>query len=239
LSYFAAALARGRSGWTAEELDLDTVRDLGDVVDALCGVDPDADLWLLFVEFEDTSLVVLRADADDEPRVFASDPEVIDVSRLGAVLAGGLEPVEEIPVSMRRRPSAGGANDGLDADRGPGLDEGLESRGSGAGDISPLDPELEASVEAIAAASVAVAEPPDAGSAVGDDDGGFLTGSDDATAGVVATPLGDVDLLSDLGTPARRLVQLVAREGALPADVVTDVCRRAGCADALEELRDL
>jgi putative tRNA adenosine deaminase-associated protein len=51
-------------------------------------------------------------------------------------------------------------------------------------------------------------------------------------------PVGDPDLLGDLGTPAKDLLALCAHEGTLPADVMVELCSRAGCADALEELRE-
>ena len=54
----------------------------------------------------------------------------------------------------------------------------------------------------------------------------------------VAEPVGDAELLADLGTPGAELVDLCAEEGLLPADVLTTVCERAGCADVLEELRE-
>lgn len=62
-----------------------------------------------------------------------------------------------------------------------------------------------------------------------DDDDGIRPG---------AEPVGDTDLLADLGTPGPHLVELCAEEGLLPADVITVVCERAGCADLLEELRE-
>jgi putative tRNA adenosine deaminase-associated protein len=51
-------------------------------------------------------------------------------------------------------------------------------------------------------------------------------------------PLGEADLLSDLGTPAKELLALCAQEGTLPADVMVELSSRAGCAGALEELRE-
>ncbi|MBI1759531.1 MAG: tRNA adenosine deaminase-associated protein [Actinobacteria bacterium] len=50
-------------------------------------------------------------------------------------------------------------------------------------------------------------------------------------------PVGDLDLVGDLGTPARDLIALIEHEGILPADVINTVCERAGCLDALEGLR--
>ncbi len=54
----------------------------------------------------------------------------------------------------------------------------------------------------------------------------------------VAEPVGDSALLTDLGTPSDALLELCAEEGLLPADVMTEICERAGCADALEGLRE-
>jgi putative tRNA adenosine deaminase-associated protein len=51
-------------------------------------------------------------------------------------------------------------------------------------------------------------------------------------------PVGDPDLLADLGLPAKRLLELCAREGMLPADVTLAVCRRIGCGDEMDELRE-
>ncbi|MCW2725779.1 MAG: hypothetical protein JWN35_2700 [Frankiales bacterium] len=54
----------------------------------------------------------------------------------------------------------------------------------------------------------------------------------------VAEPVGDPDLLADLGTSRDQLLRLCAEEGLLPADVLTSICERAGCDDVLEELRE-
>lgn len=53
----------------------------------------------------------------------------------------------------------------------------------------------------------------------------------------VAEPLGDAGLLSDLGTSRRELLALVSSGRTLPADVISEVCERAGCLDELEALR--
>jgi putative tRNA adenosine deaminase-associated protein len=52
-----------------------------------------------------------------------------------------------------------------------------------------------------------------------------------------AHPVGDLDLLADLGTPGDVLIELCAEEGALPSDVVATLCERAGSIDVLDELR--
>ena len=52
-----------------------------------------------------------------------------------------------------------------------------------------------------------------------------------------AEPLGDAGLLADLGTSRRELLTLVSSERTLPADVMSEVCDRAGCLDELEALR--
>jgi putative tRNA adenosine deaminase-associated protein len=53
-----------------------------------------------------------------------------------------------------------------------------------------------------------------------------------------AEPVGDPDLLSDLGVPANRLLALCGREGMLPSDVTAEVCQLVGCGDEVEELRE-
>lgn len=51
-------------------------------------------------------------------------------------------------------------------------------------------------------------------------------------------PVGDPEILADLGVSAHRLLALVAREGMLPADVTAEMCRAIGCVDEVEELRE-
>jgi putative tRNA adenosine deaminase-associated protein len=51
-------------------------------------------------------------------------------------------------------------------------------------------------------------------------------------------PVGDPDLLADLGVAAPRLLELCAQEGMLPADITAEVCQAIGCGDEIEELRE-
>ena len=162
MSYFAAALARTRAGWTAEELDLDGLPDVDAVADRVRDVDGDAETALLFVEEDDEYVAILRVDADDL-RVFVSDSQAAETYPVAGIFAGA---VEEEPA-----PPA-------DAD----------------------DDEEED-------------DPPD------------------------SEPVGDADLLADLGTPRRDLIALVTHERTLPSDVISEVCERAGCLDELETLR--
>lgn len=67
--------------------------------------------------------------------------------------------------------------------------------------------------------------------AVSDDD------EEEEAAEPVGHPLGDADLLTDLGISARDLLALCSHEGMLPADVMTEICRKVGCADELQDLR--
>jgi putative tRNA adenosine deaminase-associated protein len=72
-----------------------------------------------------------------------------------------------------------------------------------------------------------------------DDDGADDDDDDDSDDDVRAAgdPIGDADVLADLGTPADRLLKLCAEEGQLPADILSVVCETAGCLEALEQLR--
>jgi putative tRNA adenosine deaminase-associated protein len=170
VSYVAAAAARGKDGWSATELDLDGAADVEEVADRLRDMDPDADVSLLFVEADDTYLVVLRLDRGEDLRVFGSDSAFVHESRLGSVLLGDIElPALEI-------------------------DEAL-SQSMADGDEEPAaDPE--------------------------------------------ADPVGDADLLADLGVSAHRLLSTCAREGMLPSDVTAEITQAIGCGDELEELRE-
>ena len=68
-----------------------------------------------------------------------------------------------------------------------------------------------------------------------------LAGDDDAdkpAADPDADPVGDAELLNDLGVSAHRLLSLCGLEGMLPADVTAEICQRLGCGDEVEELRE-
>lgn len=60
----------------------------------------------------------------------------------------------------------------------------------------------------------------------------------DSTPPSDADPVGDYDLLADLGVPASRLLALCAYEGLLPSDLTAEVCKAIGCRDEVEELRE-
>src|SRR6185295_17009659 len=51
-------------------------------------VDPEAEHSLLFVESDDSYLVILRLDRGEDLRVFGSDATFAEESRLGALLLG-------------------------------------------------------------------------------------------------------------------------------------------------------
>ncbi|WBB65939.1 tRNA adenosine deaminase-associated protein [Micromonospora sp. WMMD812] len=175
MSYFAAAVVRDEAGWTAAEVNLRGAADIDEVADRLRDVDQDADLSLLFVEADDTYLVILRLDEGEDLRIFGSDSAYAEESRLGALLVGDLKTsVTGLDDTDEPRPAAGG-------------DEESEQ--------PAVDPE--------------------------------------------ADPVGDADLLADLGISAQKLLSLCAEEGMLPADVTAEICQVLGCADEVEELREV
>ncbi len=174
VSTFAAAVARGKNGWTASELDLSGLADIDEVVDRLQDVEPDAELSLLFVEADDQYLVILRLDEGEDLRVFGSDSAFADESRTGALLLGDVEtPVVEID-ELATPPAADSDSDD--------------------GDRPAVDPD--------------------------------------------ADPVGDAEILADLGISAHRLLALCGREGMLPSDITAEICQRLGCGDEVEELRE-
>jgi putative tRNA adenosine deaminase-associated protein len=176
VSYFAAAAVRGSDGWTATELDLSGASDIEEVADLLREVDTDAEVSLLFVESDETYLVVLRLDEGEDLRVFGSDSTFAEESRIGALLLGDVE--------------------------APALD--LDGVAGGAEDARKDSDDDEESVAIEAHVE----------------------------------PVGDPDLLVDLGVPAHRLLDLCAREGMLPSDVTAELCQAIGCGDEMEELRE-
>jgi putative tRNA adenosine deaminase-associated protein len=52
-----------------------------------------------------------------------------------------------------------------------------------------------------------------------------------------ADPVGDSDLLADLGVPSVRLKELCSHDGLLPSDITAELCQQIGCGDEVEELR--
>lgn len=72
----------------------------------------------------------------------------------------------------------------------------------------------------------------------GDSDAASDDGKSESTPVADAAPVGDGDLLADLGVTARQLLELCTKEGMLPADVTAEVCQSLGCGDEVEELRE-
>jgi putative tRNA adenosine deaminase-associated protein len=62
---------------------------------------------------------------------------------------------------------------------------------------------------------------------------------DDDDEGVLdhAHPIGDLDVLTDLGTEPERLLELIGEEGMLPADIIAALSERAGAGEILDEVR--
>ena len=175
MSTFAAAVARGKNGWTASELELTGLADIDEVVDRLQDADPDAEVSLLFVEADDLYLVILRLDEGEDLRVFGSDSAYAEESRIGALLLGDIE--------------------------APALE------------IDDLAPPVDDADDEDEEADRPVADPD-------------------------ADPVGDAEVLADLGISANRLLSLCAQEGMLPSDITAEICRRLGCADELDDLRE-
>jgi putative tRNA adenosine deaminase-associated protein len=51
-------------------------------------------------------------------------------------------------------------------------------------------------------------------------------------------PVGDPELLADLGISGGRLLEICAQEGMLPADLTAEICQAIGAGDEIEELRE-
>ncbi|EIV94522.1 tRNA adenosine deaminase-associated protein [Frankia sp. QA3] len=60
---------------------------------------------------------------------------------------------------------------------------------------------------------------------------------DDTSALTQAAPVGDLDLLADLGTSEEALLELIGEEGMLPADLISALSERAGAGEILDDAR--
>ncbi len=60
---------------------------------------------------------------------------------------------------------------------------------------------------------------------------------DDAAVLTHAAPVGDLDLLVDLGTSAESLLELIGERGMLPGDVISALSERAGAGEILDDVR--
>ncbi len=70
-----------------------------------------------------------------------------------------------------------------------------------------------------------------------DDDDVELEEEEEPATRPDAEPRGATDVLADLGISAPQLLAMCAEEGMLPADVITAVCERLGCAEEIEVYR--
>jgi putative tRNA adenosine deaminase-associated protein len=90
MSYFAAAVVRESESWSAFELSLTDAADVEDVAERLREIRPSAEISLLFVESDDSYLVIMRLDNGDDLRVFGSDSAFAEESRIGKLLLGDI-----------------------------------------------------------------------------------------------------------------------------------------------------
>ncbi len=78
----------------------------------------------------------------------------------------------------------------------------------------------------------------DAVAGTSDDDAADDEADEPPTPAGDVEPVGDAELLADLGVPAHRLLELCAQEGMLPSDITAEVCQAIGAGDEIEELRE-
>jgi putative tRNA adenosine deaminase-associated protein len=61
---------------------------------------------------------------------------------------------------------------------------------------------------------------------------------DDDGPSAATVPAGDPTIVADVGISSDDLIELCGEDGLLPADVITAICAKAGCAEVLEEIRE-
>jgi len=87
VSYFTAVLARDGRKWSAHDVDVEAVDDLGDLAAEMrVMVEDETAPVLLLVEREDSWWGVVRVDGEDDPRVFVSDAAGAAASPFAAIL---------------------------------------------------------------------------------------------------------------------------------------------------------
>jgi putative tRNA adenosine deaminase-associated protein len=84
---------------------------------------------------------------------------------------------------------------------------------------------------------LAIDESVDVGETIADDDAALADDDESSSMRPTPEPAGALDLLADFGISAQDLLDMCAEEGALPADVITAICERLGCADEIEVYR--
>jgi putative tRNA adenosine deaminase-associated protein len=92
VSYFTAVLARDGDKWLPKDLEVEEMTTLAEVTDALRLSAHGDEPVLLLVEREDAWWAVVRADGDEDPRVFVSDTAGVASSRFVEVLV----PVDDL-----------------------------------------------------------------------------------------------------------------------------------------------
>ncbi|HUR73974.1 MAG TPA: tRNA adenosine deaminase-associated protein [Sporichthya sp.] len=70
-----------------------------------------------------------------------------------------------------------------------------------------------------------------------DDDDAPDEDEDEEPEEVVSGPVGESDLLADLGTDSETLLSLCAKEGLLPSEILTTLAEAVGAGEALESVR--
>jgi putative tRNA adenosine deaminase-associated protein len=73
VAYFTAVLLRDGDKWSARDVDLDDLADLGELADRLRLIEAGDEPVLVMIEREDAWWAVVRVDGDEDPRVFVSD----------------------------------------------------------------------------------------------------------------------------------------------------------------------
>ena len=95
MAYFTAVLLRDGDKWSARDIDLDGVTDLGDLADRMRLIEAGDEPVLVLIEREDAWWAVVRVDGDEDPRVFVSDAAGAGASAYGRFLETSVSAVEE------------------------------------------------------------------------------------------------------------------------------------------------
>ncbi|HEX7189229.1 MAG TPA: tRNA adenosine deaminase-associated protein [Actinomycetes bacterium] len=101
MSYFTAVIAKeSRKGrtWSAHDVDVDSVKDLGELADELRIIAEDDQPVLFLIEREDAWWGVVRVDGEEDPRVFVSDAGGAAASTYAELLDADVDEDDELTV---------------------------------------------------------------------------------------------------------------------------------------------
>jgi putative tRNA adenosine deaminase-associated protein len=110
VAYFTAVIARSGRAWRTRDVEVDDLRTLDELAEALRAAAVGDEPVLAVIEHEDEWFALARVDGDEEPRLFVSDFAAASHSHYAEMLA----PAADVDVDDDLDGDAGDADDAAD-----------------------------------------------------------------------------------------------------------------------------